>query len=98
MLTISILVWQFYIAYNGEEQDDLFRGMAHDVADELKAFAEPLDANNEFIYLDYADISQNPLKGYGEENVAKIKAAAQKYDPEEVWQKLVPGGFKISKV
>jgi hypothetical protein len=32
------------------------------------------------------------------ENVEKMKAAAKKYDPSGVFQKLVPGGFKISKV
>jgi hypothetical protein len=30
--------------------------------------------------------------------VEKMKAAAKKYDPFGVFQKLVPGGFKISKV
>jgi hypothetical protein len=50
------------------------------------------------LYLDYADITQNPLASYGAENVKKMKEAAKKYDPSEVFQKLVPGGFKISKV
>lgn len=35
---------------------------------------------------------------YGAENVAKMRAAAKKYDPEQVFQIRVPGGFKISKV
>jgi hypothetical protein len=30
--------------------------------------------------------------------VKKMKAAAKKYDPLGVFQKFVPGGFKISKV
>lgn len=41
---------------------------------------------------------QDPLGSYGAENVAKIRAAAAKYDPEHVFQSRVPGGFKISKV
>jgi hypothetical protein len=48
--------------------------------------------------LDYADITQDPLASYGAENVKKMKAAAKKYDPQGVFQNLVPGGFKISKV
>lgn len=41
---------------------------------------------------------QDPLGSYGAENVAKIRAAAVKYDPERVFQTKVPGGFKISRV
>lgn len=26
-----------------------------------------------------------------------MKAAAKKYDPEQIMQRLVPGGFKISR-
>jgi hypothetical protein len=41
---------------------------------------------------------QDPLSSYGPDNVAKIRAAAKKYDPKQVFQTRVPGGFKISKV
>jgi hypothetical protein len=30
--------------------------------------------------------------------VARIRAAAKKYDPEGVFQTRAPGGFKISKL
>jgi len=49
-------------------------------------------------YLNYANPIQNPLASYGAKNVAKIKAAAKKYDPKEFFQKRMPGGWKISKV
>jgi len=46
----------------------------------------------------YLTFAQDPLKSYGAGNVAKIRAAAAKYDPKQVFQARVPGGFKISKV
>jgi hypothetical protein len=49
-------------------------------------------------YLNYSDKSQDPLRGYGEANVQKMRDVAAKYDPDQVFQKLCPGGFKISKV
>ncbi|KXJ90076.1 hypothetical protein Micbo1qcDRAFT_136211 [Microdochium bolleyi] len=49
-------------------------------------------------YLNYADPTQAVLASYGEENVKKVRDAAAKYDPEGVFQKLCPGGFKISEV
>lgn len=48
--------------------------------------------------MNYDDKDQNPLESYGPENVAKIRAAAAKYDPDGIFQTLVPGGFKISGV
>lgn len=66
---------------------------------ELKAFAATIENGNlDWVYLNYADGSQDPLRSYGAENVRKMKLAAAKYDPAEVFQKLSVGGFKISHV
>ncbi|EJP63046.1 6-hydroxy-D-nicotine oxidase [Beauveria bassiana ARSEF 2860] len=51
-----------------------------------------------FIYLNYASPKQDPLCGYGAENFAFMKTVAKKYDPFGVFQRLQPGGFKLSQV
>jgi hypothetical protein len=51
-----------------------------------------------WVYMNYVDKSQQPLASYGPENVKKIRNAAAKYDPSEIFQRLCPGGFKISQV
>ncbi|KAI0205335.1 hypothetical protein F4808DRAFT_473377 [Astrocystis sublimbata] len=56
------------------------------------------DGNLPWIYLNYADKTQDPLSSYGWENVKRMKEAAAKYDPREVFQTLCPGGFKLSTV
>ncbi|KAI1876242.1 uncharacterized protein JN550_001738 [Neoarthrinium moseri] len=53
--------------------------------------------NLDWVYVNYADASQDPFRYAGQENVAKIKAAAQKYDPSGVFQTRCLGGFKISQ-
>lgn len=50
-----------------------------------------------FIYLSYAGPGQQPLCGYGAQSVSFLNEAAHKYDPQAVFQQLMPGGFKISK-
>lgn len=65
---------------------------------ELEDLAKQVDGHVGFRYLNYADGSQDPLASYGADNIRKMKAAAAKYDPNGVFQKRVPGGFKISKV
>jgi hypothetical protein len=51
-----------------------------------------------WIYMNYADKIQQPLASYGAENVKKIRNTAAEYDPGQVFQKMCPGGFKISDV
>jgi len=50
-----------------------------------------------FLYLNYADNSQDPFASYGKENKARLQAVSRKYDPNGVFQKVVPGGFKLFK-
>jgi hypothetical protein len=90
-------VYQPYISWQGADQDVLFQGAGAALINRIREYAESIGADNPYLYLNYADITQDPLAGYGAVNVKKMKAAAKKYDPFGVWQKLVPGGFKISK-
>ncbi|KAK2627165.1 hypothetical protein QTJ16_003131 [Diplocarpon rosae] len=48
-----------------------------------------------FKYLNYAYKTQEPIKGYGSKNVAKLRRVSKKYDPTGMFQKLVPGGWKL---
>ena len=50
---------------------------------------------HDFVYLNYANQAQNPIATYGRENVAGLKKAAERYDPRGVFQRQVPGGFKL---
>ncbi|GAW17840.1 hypothetical protein ANO14919_073070 [Xylariales sp. No.14919] len=63
----------------------------------IKTFAGTVteEGNLDWIYLNYADISQNPLRSYGEQNLRRLEEVAAKYDPEHVFQRLCTSGFKI---
>ncbi len=56
------------------------------------------NGNLEWEYMNYADASQDLLGSYGADNDRRLKIVARKYDPEEVFQKLCKGGFKIADV
>jgi len=49
----------------------------------------------EYIFSNDASYSQAVLQSYGSENVAKMKDVQACYDPQKVFQRLVPGGFKL---
>lgn len=70
----------------------------------VKAFINRSIANakakgkyNEYLYLNYAAKWQKPIASYGANNVADLKAASAKYDPDQIFQKGVPGGFKLTQ-
>ncbi|KAI3393838.1 hypothetical protein diail_3565 [Diaporthe ilicicola] len=66
---------------------------------EVKEFAETIpDGLIDFVYLNYADPSQAPLASYGEDNIKFMKEVSAEYDPQEVFQKLCPGGYKLIDV
>lgn len=63
----------------------------------IKQFAEAEKGLLDWIYINYADRSQDPLRSYGEENVKLMERVAATYDPNGVFQTLCPGGFKLRK-
>jgi hypothetical protein len=59
------------------------------------AYASSKGALRPYLYLNYADKTQQPIAGYGKASLSKLKATSLKYDPLQTFQKLVPGGFKL---
>jgi len=48
-----------------------------------------------YIFPNYAFWKDDVMKGYGERSLEKLKETSREYDPEGVFQKAVPGGFKL---
>ncbi|OTA99087.1 hypothetical protein M426DRAFT_16758 [Hypoxylon sp. CI-4A] len=65
---------------------------------QMKDYVKSMQGEVDFVYLNYADASQDPLGSYGSENVQFIRDVAAAYDPTGVFQQRIPGGFKISRV
>ncbi|OBT86620.1 hypothetical protein VE02_04430 [Pseudogymnoascus sp. 03VT05] len=61
----------------------------------LESCAEEKGLLLKFQYLNYAAAYQSPLESYGEENLEFMRGVSRKYDPKRVFQKQVPGGFKL---
>ena len=61
----------------------------------IDAEAEVMAELKPFIYANYAGWTQKPIHSYRRKNVEFLRRTAEKYDPEGVFQKKVPGGFKL---
>lgn len=47
-------------------------------------------------YMNYAYSFQDPIGSYGQEEKRRLQEVSEKVDPERLFQKGVPGGFKLS--
>ncbi len=72
--------------------------VAAEWVDKVTSAAKLLKTYKDFVYLNLAAQFQDPIRAYGEDNVQYIRHVAKKYDPAGVFQRLTPGGFKISRV
>ena len=96
------LLWTVGVTLIANKTDETDLAVAQtllrEFADAVDEFARQRGGHEDFVDLNYADASQNPLGSYGEENVQFIRKVAEKYDPSGVFQTRFPGGFKISRV
>ena len=75
--------------------NDIVEQTSNKLTSDITSIAEDMGLLHRFQYINYADPSQDPIAGYGKENVEFLKSVSRKYDPKGVWQKQAPGGFKL---
>ncbi|KAF2993291.1 hypothetical protein E8E14_000570 [Neopestalotiopsis sp. 37M] len=88
ILTVSVMVKK-------REEEEFAYPRIHGWVHALRDFAAEFGGNQEWLYANYADGSQDPLRSYGAENLDFLRAVAAKYDPDGAFQKECPGGFKL---
>ncbi|KAJ8116801.1 hypothetical protein OPT61_g1844 [Boeremia exigua] len=84
-----------YMVWDDASKDQTLNRAASEFMAAAKTEAKNRGLYNEYIYMNYAGPYQNVVPSYGEENLAKLKKIAKKYDPQAVFQKLQPGGYKL---
>jgi len=52
---------------------------------------------NPYLYLNYAEKWQNPIRGYGKDNKMILKKISKNYDTMRTFQETVTGGFKLDE-
>ncbi|KAJ8121487.1 hypothetical protein ONZ43_g2069 [Nemania bipapillata] len=79
----------------GAESEKATQPLMSEWLDSVDEFAKGEDLDWDWHYLNYASRDQDPIASYGQESIERIRAAAAKYDPQGVFQKLRMSGFKI---
>lgn len=93
------LLFQAAAMVRHNEQEVLVYPRVRAWLEAVESFAATIEGGKlDWVYLNYADKSQDPLASYGEDNVRRLKEVAARYDPTGVFQEMCTGGFKISHV
>ncbi|CAI9626382.1 unnamed protein product [Alternaria burnsii] len=84
-----------YMAWNETSDDTTMMKAAEDYIQVSKTMAKDLGVDNDYCYMPYSSGYQPVVAGYGAENMARLQAISNKYDPTQVFQSLQPGYFKL---
>ena len=89
------LMFLIYIGIESAEHEALAFPHVEAFWKDVEEYADSIGGNWDWRYLNYAYSTQEPILGYGAENVDWLRDTAQKYDPKGVFQRLRSSGFKI---
>ncbi|KAI1368143.1 putative FAD-binding oxidoreductase [Xylaria arbuscula] len=77
------------------EDDTVANEAAANLVARVESAAKSSGHYVDYIFMNDAAVTQDVIGHYGIGNVARLRAVQRRYDPLKVFQKLVPGGFKL---
>jgi hypothetical protein len=75
--------------------DQTITSASQTLVDNLEKSAKAKGVYHPYIYANYAADFQDVMSGYGKRTRDFLLATAKKYDPDQLFQKQVPGGYKL---
>ena len=82
--------------WDDPSKDQVVLDISNDILGNVTAYTKSVPGGfRDFQYAGQDNANQDPIGSYGETNVKFLKTVSKKYDPQQVFQDLVPGGFKL---
>ena len=83
--------------WSSNTDDDRIVAAANNVVSSAHTIAQGMNLDYKYIYQNYASLNQSVFAGYGAQNQQRLINISKTYDPDQVFQKLQPGYFKLSR-
>lgn len=90
IISVALLMY-----WNLKSDDDKILGAFKAALKEMKADASSRGQLIDYVFMNYSFNFQDPIGSYGEENKKVLQKVSTKFDPEGIFQKGVPGGWKL---
>lgn len=84
------------VSWTLEKDDQLLISTGLKFLDTVRQKAVDMGLGEDFLYLNDASSDQGIMKGYGEANLKRLREVSKKFDPKQIFQTRVTGGFKLS--
>ncbi|KAL8772550.1 MAG: hypothetical protein Q9209_002211 [Squamulea sp. 1 TL-2023] len=91
-----LILMNLAIMWSDRADDERIIAAADRVIERSRDVARGMNLDHRYIYQNYASLKQNVFAGYGEENQRRLIEISRKYDPDQVFQILQPGYFKLN--
>lgn len=89
--------WTTLVDWTDPAHDDQVRAVSIETTRQWEKLGRGRGLHLPFLYQDDCSRDQNPLASSGEENLAKLRQVALKYDKSQFFPRLQNGGFVLSK-
>ena len=83
------------VQYTSSEHDKQALDAVNKVAKFVEKTTHKMGLLLDFVFMNDANSSQNPLASYGTEGLSKLREISKKYDPEQIFQTLQNSGFLL---
>lgn len=91
----NLVLLDLTVQWSYANNDTLVNTASQRLIEEASSSALARGILHQYIYLNYALENQDPIASYGEQNLVELRSVSKKFDPGQVFQRLVPGGFKL---
>ncbi|KAM7195018.1 hypothetical protein V8F33_006887 [Rhypophila sp. PSN 637] len=90
------MIVQLSVTWSDAGLNRLVEKKTKELIDDINKLAKKRKLDDGFVYMNYAEPSQDVLSSYGRENKERLKRVARKYDPTGELKSLWKGYFKLS--
>jgi hypothetical protein len=86
---------QILFTFDGAQATEGLQKGMKDLIEVIEDLTQAEGLYHRYKYLNFAAWFQDPLGSYGKEQKMALREVAKEYDPTGVFQRQVPGGFKL---
>ena len=83
------------VDWASKADDEVVNAAIRKLVEEANMQARELNALDDYVFQNYAATWQDVYGSVGEKNLEAFREVSRKYDPSQLFQKAVPGGFKL---
>lgn len=80
------------------DNDEQIQSAVEDLLQKFRNIASGKGLLHRYIFTNYGYYKDDVLASYGKNSVQKMWEVSKRYDPNGLFQKAMPGGFKLPRV